>query len=107
MTPPATGPSQYTQWSVQVALTRAGPNVRAGFMEAPVKGTPTRWSMSTTKPIPNPAMNRKLPSLRGPISMNAGPSRSMASWFHSSISTMRQRPSMFMGLVSSHAAQAR
>ena len=30
---------------------QAGPRVRAGFIEAPVSGTPTRWSTRTARPM--------------------------------------------------------
>ena len=45
----------------QVPLIIAGPNERAGFIEAPVKGPPARISTVTTRPIPKPATAEKVP----------------------------------------------
>src|SRR5450830_1360461 len=52
--PPSNGPTQYTQWFSQNPATNPGPNVRAGFMDAPVRGPPTRISTRTVSPIPKP-----------------------------------------------------
>src|SRR6478752_3557689 len=38
MIPPAIGPAIHTHQSVHVPVTSAGPNQRAGFMAAPVRG---------------------------------------------------------------------
>lgn len=35
---------------------RAGPRLRAGFIDAPVRGPKQRMSVATVKPMPNPPM---------------------------------------------------
>src|SRR5207247_1758311 len=48
------GATQYAQCHVQTPATSAGPNDRAGFIEAPVIGPVARMSIATVRPIPNP-----------------------------------------------------
>ncbi|KAK9019426.1 hypothetical protein V6N11_053950 [Hibiscus sabdariffa] len=48
---PVKGPSQKTQWLVQVQLTTAGPYDTAGFIEAPSKEPPATMLALTMKPI--------------------------------------------------------
>ena len=57
--PPTIGPIQYIQWLSHVALTSAGPKLLAGFMDAPVKGIPTKWSAITVSPM---SIGASLPS---------------------------------------------
>jgi len=45
--PPIIGPTQYTQWNSQNPDANAGPKVLAGFIDAPVKGTPTMCNKKT------------------------------------------------------------
>jgi len=40
--PPTIGATQYIQWNSQNPDASAGPNVLAGFIDAPVRGTPTK-----------------------------------------------------------------
>ena len=40
--PPSIGAAQYNQWNSQNPDINAGPNVLAGFTDAPVNGTATR-----------------------------------------------------------------
>jgi len=53
--PPIIGPTQYIQWNSQKPEAIAGPNVLAGFIDAPVNGTPTKCSKKIIPPIENPA----------------------------------------------------
>src|SRR5207247_10493608 len=55
ITPPATGPTQYTHQSFQVPETRAGPNERTGLTAPPVNGPATRMSEASTDPTVRPA----------------------------------------------------
>src|SRR6478672_10330589 len=56
MIPPAIGPAIHTHQSVHVPVTSAGPNQRAGFMAAPVRGPTASTSMVITRPTVNPAV---------------------------------------------------
>jgi len=60
-TPPTSGPSRYTQIFDQSsgppdsASTSSGPNVRAGFSDAPVAGPMARTAAASARPMPSPA----------------------------------------------------
>lgn len=47
---PDSGPTQYTQWYVQMPDHKAGPNSLAGFKTAPVRGPPEILNPATTNP---------------------------------------------------------
>src|SRR5439155_2164053 len=51
---PAIGASQYAQCHCQYISSSAGPNERAGFIDAPLTAPPARMSNATVRPIPNP-----------------------------------------------------
>jgi len=52
--PPKIGAAQYNQWNSQNPEINAGPNVLAGFTDAPVSGTATRCIKKIIPPITNP-----------------------------------------------------
>src|SRR3954471_9920527 len=53
---PAIGASQYAQCHRQYIISSAGPNERAGFIEAPVTAPPHRMLNATVRPIPKPPL---------------------------------------------------
>ena len=58
---PRNGPIQYTYQLSKNCATTAGPNHRAGFMAAPVKGPPIMMSREIVSPIARPPTALKEP----------------------------------------------
>src|SRR6476660_8516517 len=71
MIPPAIGPAIHTHQWVHVPVTSAGPNQRAGFMAAPVRGANASMSIVITNPTVNPAVLANGPRSSTTVATNA------------------------------------
>ena len=69
---PSRGPIHHTYQFAKAPDATAGPNQRAGFMAAPVKGPPIRMSAATARPI-------AIPPSRGARRSSAVPKTAMTS----------------------------